>query len=97
MRVFPTCRCLTGLALVAILASACASVIPHVSLPPLALGEPSFFPTLEAYSSAPLVGGNRVDLLFNGEESFPAQIRAVRAARRSITAVQHWSLPRDHL
>jgi cardiolipin synthase len=90
MRVFPHARCLTGLALVGLLASACASVTPHVSLPHLALGEPSFFPTVEAYSSAPIVGGNRVDLLFNGEESFPAQIRAVRAARRSLTVAQYW-------
>jgi len=36
------------------------------------VGEPSFFPTLEAYASAPIVGGNRADLLLNGEQIFPA-------------------------
>jgi cardiolipin synthase A/B len=85
-------RLRTGLSLlvVALLAGACASVTRHITLPPLVLGEPSFFPTLEAYSSAPIVGGNRVDILLNGEQSFPAQTEAVRAARRSITMAQYW-------
>jgi cardiolipin synthase A/B len=79
-----------GLLVVAVLVGACATVTPHLTLPPLVLGEPSFFPTLEAYSSAPIVGGNRVDILLNGEQSFPAQAQAVRAARRSITMAQYW-------
>ena len=43
-------RLRTGLSLlvVAFLAGACASVTPHITPPPLVLGEPSFFPTLEA-------------------------------------------------
>ena len=55
------------------LATGCVRVPRHVSLPPLLLGEPSFFPTLEAYAGAPIVGGNRVDLLLNGEEIFPTR------------------------
>src|SRR5882724_10781963 len=53
-------RSLPLLALVLLLLTpACARVHPHMALPPMALGEPSFFPTLEAYASAPIVGGNR--------------------------------------
>jgi cardiolipin synthase len=70
--------------------TACARVQPHLVLPNLRLGEPSFFPTLEAYTSAPIVGRNAVDVLLNGEEIFPAMIDAIRAARTSITYAQYY-------
>jgi cardiolipin synthase len=79
-----------GLLLLAVVLAACASVHPRVAaLPELRLGEPSFFPTIEAYTSAPIVGQNRVDVLLNGEEIFPAVIEAVRAARRTINYAQY--------
>jgi len=83
-------RILLAVALVSLAASACARVVPPLSFPPLVLGEPSFFPTLEAYASAPIVGGNRVDLLLNGEEIFPAMLDAVPTARRSVTLAQYY-------
>ena len=49
-------------------AGACARVHPHLSLPEMVLGEPSFFPTLEALTTAPIVGGNTVEVLLNGED-----------------------------
>ena len=70
--------------------TACARVHPHVELPALALGEPSFFPTLEAYASAPIVGGNGVDMLLNGEQIFPAMLDAIRAAQHTITYAQYF-------
>lgn len=33
----------------------------------------------------PLVAGNRVELLVNGEEAYPAMIEAIRQARRSVS------------
>src|SRR5689334_7333321 len=78
------------LLLALILIPACAHVGPHAALPPLALGEQSFFPTLEAYASAPIVGGNRADLLFNGEQIFPAMLEAIRAAQHTITYAQYF-------
>ena len=69
---------------------ACARVHPHVALPTLTLGEPSFFPTLEAFASAPIVGGNTVDLLLNGEQTFPAQLAAIRSAKKTITYAQYY-------
>jgi cardiolipin synthase len=83
-------RAVVFLATVLLAAAGCARVTPHLALPPLALGEPSFFPTLEAYANAPIVGGNRVDILLNGEEIFPAKLDAIRAARRSITMAEYF-------
>jgi cardiolipin synthase len=71
-------------------ADGCARVHPHVYLPTLLLGEPSFFPTLEAYTSAPIVAGNRVDVLLNGEEIFPAMLEAIHGARTTITYAQYF-------
>lgn len=80
------------IALVFLLASvaACARVHPHVALPPLALGEPSFFPTLEAYTATPIVGGNRVTILLNGDEIYPSMLDAIRAARTTIAYAQYY-------
>ena len=83
-------RAVTVVVLAVLLASACARIQPHVALPAVALGEPSFFPTLEAYASAPIVGGNSVDFLLNGEQIFPAQLAAIRGAKRTISYAQYY-------
>ena len=67
----------------------CVRVQPHVALPPLRLGEPSFFPTLEAYAGSPIVGGNAVEVLLNGEQIFPTVLTGIRAAQRTITYAQY--------
>lgn len=72
-----------------VLLAACARVHPHILVPPLALGEPSFFPTMEAVTSSPIVGGNSVTILLNGEQIFPAMLEAIRQARRTITYAQY--------
>ena len=71
------------------LATACTRVTTHVSLPELLLGEPSYFPTQEAYGGAPIVGGNSVEILQNGENIFPTLVESLRAARRTITYAQY--------
>ena len=53
-------------------------------------GDPSFYPTLQAYAGAPIVGGNGVTVLLNGDEIFPAMLRAIRAARASIVYAQYY-------
>jgi cardiolipin synthase len=53
------------------------------------VGEPSFFPTIEAYTDAPIVGGNRIELLFNGDETFPAMLRDIKTAKSTITFAQY--------
>jgi cardiolipin synthase len=83
------CNVVMGLVAVAAMAG-CATVTPHVSVPPLALGEPSFFPTLEAYAGAPIVGGNAVEFLLNGEQIFPSMVEAINGAQRTITYAQYF-------
>jgi cardiolipin synthase len=82
-------RAAATLVLAAALAAGCARVPAPVALPALAPGEPSFFPTFEAHTLAPVVGGNRIDILLNGEEIFPALLDAIRSARTSITYAQY--------
>ncbi|HWP23986.1 MAG TPA: cardiolipin synthase [Candidatus Binatia bacterium] len=67
----------------------CAGVTPINEIPDVVLGEPSFFPTITAHTDAPIMGGNRVEILLNGEETFPAMLEAIRDARRSITYAQY--------
>jgi cardiolipin synthase len=59
-------------------------------LPTLAVRDPTFVGTLEAHLGAPVVGGNRVDLLLNGDEIFPALFAAIRGARTSIDYAQYF-------
>jgi cardiolipin synthase len=68
----------------------CARVQPHMALPSVMLGEPSFFPTLEAYAGAPIVGGNTVEILLNGEHIFPSALASIRSAQRTITYAQYY-------
>ena len=89
-RSLPSWPVLALLVFTAFSSTSCARVHPHVLLPSLALGEPSFFPTLEAYASAPIVGGNRVDVLLNGEQIFPAMLEAVASAQQTITYAQYF-------
>ncbi len=71
-------------------AAGCARVQPHLALPPMMLGEASFFPTLEAYAGAPIVGSNAVELLFNGEQIFPSLVASIQSAQRTITYAQYY-------
>ncbi len=81
---------LGALVLAVLLTAGCARVHPHIALPSLALGEPSFFPTLEAYAAAPIIGGNRAEILLNGEQIFPAMLEAIRSAQYTITYAQYF-------
>jgi cardiolipin synthase len=69
--------------------SGCARVISVKELPEITLGEPAFFPTIEAHTNAPIIGGNRVEVLLNGDETFPVMLRDIRAATTTITFAQY--------
>ena len=47
--------------------------------------EPQFRRTMATLLEAPIVGGNRLTDLQNGEEIFPAMLEAIRGAKESIT------------
>jgi cardiolipin synthase A/B len=78
------------IATLACLIVGCTRVTTHVALPELLLGEPSYFPTQEAYGGAPIVGGNAVEVLLNGEQIFPAMVEALRSAKRTISYAQYY-------
>ena len=67
----------------------CAKVIAVGEIPPVTLGEPAFFPTIEAHTDAPIMAGNRVDVLLNGDETFPVMLRDIKSAQQSITFAQY--------
>jgi cardiolipin synthase len=75
--------------LVVLLLLSCAKVLPVYKIPDMTLGEPSFFPTIEAHTDAPIIGGTRVDILLNGDETFPAMLRDIKGATQTITFAQY--------
>ncbi len=81
---------LIGVTLLGLAAAACARVPSHFAVPQLAVADPAFIPTIEAYTVAPVGGGNTVDVLLNGDQIFPAQLAAIRSARETITYAQYF-------
>jgi cardiolipin synthase len=67
----------------------CAKVLAVRQVPEITLGEASFFRTIEAHTDAPIVGGNRIDVLLNGDETFPLMLREIRGAKSTITFAQY--------
>jgi len=67
----------------------CARREPVLHLPALQVGEPGFASTLAAYAGTSVVSGNRVELLLNGDEIFPAKLKAIRGARKTINYAQY--------
>jgi len=72
-----------------VLTVGCANVLAVHEIPEIVVGEPSFFRTIEAHTDAPIVGGNRIEVLLNGNETFPAILRDIRAAKSTITSAQY--------
>ncbi len=52
---------------------------------PYGVGDPQFDRSLGQLLGPPLLDGNRVKALQNGDEIFPAMLAAIRSARRSVT------------
>jgi cardiolipin synthase len=78
-------------ALAATLAAAsCDRVPPAEKLPAVAAGDTAFTATMEAHTNSPIVDGNRVDILLNGDEIFPAKLAAIRSARTTITYAEYF-------
>jgi cardiolipin synthase len=67
----------------------CAKVLAVREVPEIVVGEASFFRTIEAHTDAPIVGENRVEVLLNGDETFPAMLRDIRSAKLTITFAQY--------
>jgi cardiolipin synthase A/B len=77
------------LAMLALTGGACARVQPHLHLPTVTIDQPEFRATVVGYTGSAIVSGNRVDLLFNGQDIFPAKLAAIRGAKTSINYAQY--------
>ena len=65
--------------------TSCLSVPPTLVLPSLPLSDRAFQPTVEAATESPITAGNTVDILLNGDQTFPAMLEAIKSAQRTIT------------
>ena len=75
--------------LVLLLLIGCAKVRAITDVPEIGLGDASFFPTLEALTDAPIIGGNKIEILHNGDALFPAMLREIQKAKSTITFAQY--------
>ena len=67
----------------------CGSVLAIRETPDITVGERAFLTTIEAHTDAPLVSGNRVEVLLNGDNTFPVMLRDIANAKFSITFAQY--------
>jgi cardiolipin synthase len=70
-------------------AAGCGRVPPHLVLPALDIEEPSFISTVSAYAGTSALPGNRLEVLLNGDQIFPAKLRAIAAAKKTINFAQY--------
>jgi len=75
--------------LASLLLWSCATVLRVKQTPEIAVGEAKFFRTIEAHTDAPVTSGNRIDVLLNGDETFPVMLDEIRKAKSSITFAQY--------
>src|SRR5437667_10613622 len=73
-----------GLAGCLLLAGCSLSHPPYIA-PDVHAGEPAFARPLEAHTLSSPIGGNRAELLLNGDQIFPAMLTAIRRARATVT------------
>ena len=67
----------------------CARQETVLQLPALDVEKPTFATTLAAYAGTGVVSGNRVEVLLNGDEIFPAKLRIIKSARKTINYAQY--------
>jgi cardiolipin synthase len=60
---------------------------------PPKVGDPLFLPTMELFTGTEIETGNRVDLLLNGNGTYPPLWRDLRSATRTITVQMYFAKP----
>jgi cardiolipin synthase len=79
---------LVALAVVLLLLLNSAAPEKHIKqqvAPAYGIEDPQFLRSMGVLLGPPLLGGNRVETLLNGDQIFPAMLQAIRAAKRTIT------------
>ena len=79
-----------GVLAVTLAAASCNRLPPAEKLPGVAAGDPAFGATMAAHTDSPIVDGNRIDVLLNGDQIFPAKLAVIRSARTSITYAEYF-------
>lgn len=79
-----------GFFLVASMTSGCASSggeksVQHPVPRLYGADDPQFSRTMGTMLGADVLDGNRIEVLLNGDEIFPAMLQAIRSARKTIT------------
>ena len=84
-------RVVAGLMAATLLAAGagCSRQETVLHLPALDVGNPTFATTLAAYAGTGVVRGNRVEVLLNGDEIFPAKLRIIKSARKTLNYAQY--------
>src|SRR4030095_7071799 len=67
----------------------CGKVFAVKQTPEIRLGAADFFRTIEAHTDAPITNGNRIDVLLNGDETFPVMLAEIGKAKSTITFAQY--------
>src|SRR5688572_18364878 len=70
--------------LVSMVAGGCGRAIEYRIEHRYGVGDPQFARTMDSLLGPPIVGGNSVKTLVNGDQIFPAMLDAIRAAERTI-------------
>jgi phosphatidylserine/phosphatidylglycerophosphate/cardiolipin synthase-like enzyme len=68
---------------------ACAKVRAIYDVPEISFGEASSFATIEALTDAPIITGNKLGILQNGDGTFPLMLREIQNAKSTITFAQY--------
>lgn len=86
-----TCRpdTLVILGVLTVTLASCVRTPTPLVFPQVKIEDPSFAPTMEAYTAAPVRWANRVEVLLNGEQIFPDQVAAIRSAHKTFTYAQY--------
>ena len=74
----------------AVAAASCNRMPRAEELPRVGAGDASFSETMEAHTASPVVGGNRIDVLLNGDQIFPAKLAAIRSARSTLDYAEYF-------
>jgi cardiolipin synthase len=78
-----------ALTVLIVLALVGCSHSPRYVPPEVEVGTRAFARAVEAHTLSGLVAGNRIELLVNGEQIFPAMLAAIREARASVTLANY--------
>jgi cardiolipin synthase len=80
---------LTFYGFMALLVLGCAKVRDIHNVPEISFEDAASFPTIEALTDAPIISGNKLEILQNGDGTFPVMLRDIQNAKSTVTFAQY--------